>query len=409
MEKLFIPALRGVFGDWIYYSCLVPATIVAERISFANELHKNKNLSDLIQREIKTRRGAEIAHYLETEKERFFNSLVVAVYNGQPEWYEFDIKSQSKEVSVDDIPSNAVHSFGFIHLVGPEKLFALDGQHRLAGLKKVLTEGKKLDDEISVILVGHKNTVKGLQRTRRLFTTLNKTAIPVSKGEKIALDENDVMAIVVRRMVEQNRKFEGDRIAYKTTNNLTAKDDQSLTTIGNLYDVLGILFARIMKKAKLRDLQYSRPDDATLEDYYTSAVEFFELLEDNIPELKAYFKASKFGEVVGDNRGSFGGSVLFRPLGLAIYAEAIAELSRTRSLNESIRLIAKIPRNLSAKPFADILWDRKRRVILPTGRVLARNLILYMLGDNRGVDKLQRDYARALGKDVSKVQLPQPL
>src|ERR1041385_1772536 len=151
MEKLFIPALRGVFGDWIYYSCLVPATIVAERISFANELHKNKNLSDLIQRDSKTRRGAEIAHYLETEKERFFNSLVVAVYNGQPEWYEFDIKSQSKEVSVDDIPSNAVHSFGFIHLVGPEKLFALDGQHRLAGLKKVLTEGKKLDDEISVI------------------------------------------------------------------------------------------------------------------------------------------------------------------------------------------------------------------------------------------------------------------
>ncbi len=96
MQKLFIPALRGVFGDWVYYSCLMPAEVVARQISFAEELHKNKKLSELIQREIKKKRGLEIANYLRTQNERFFNSLVVAVYGGDPDWFEFGIKSQNK-------------------------------------------------------------------------------------------------------------------------------------------------------------------------------------------------------------------------------------------------------------------------------------------------------------------------
>ena len=40
--------------------------------------------------------------------------------------------------------------------------------------------------------VMHKNTTDGLEATRRLFTTLNKTAKPVSKNAVIALDEDDV-------------------------------------------------------------------------------------------------------------------------------------------------------------------------------------------------------------------------
>lgn len=406
MQKLFIPALRGVFGDWVYYSCLMPAEVVARQISFAEELHKNKKLSELIQREIKKKRGLEIANYLRTQNERFFNSLVVAVYGGDPDWFEFGIKSQNKEVSVDDIPEYALHSFGFIHFDGGEKLFALDGQHRLAGIKKVFADGKRIADEISVVLVAHKNTKKGLERTRRLFTTLNKTAIPVSKGEKIALDENDVMAITVRRLVEENQMFEGDRIAINATNNLAKTDLHSLTTIGNLYDVLTILFSKIFSKASIKDLQYNRPDDQNLNAYYETACDFFGLLQDNIPELKSFFRAKDFSRVVKNNRGSFGGSVVFRPLGLTIYTETIQRLSADHSLIESVRLVSKIPRNLTKEPFGGVLWDSRKGVIITKGRVLARNLMLYMLGEDRGSDKLLEDYALALDKDVNDTRLP---
>jgi DNA sulfur modification protein DndB len=406
MQKLFIPALRGVFGDWVYYSCLMPAEVVARQISFAEELHKSKKLSELIQREIKKKRGLEIAKYLLTQNEKFFNSLVVAVYGGVPDWFEFGIKSQNKEVSVDDIPEYALHSFGFIHFGGGEKLFALDGQHRLAGIKKVFTDGKNIPDEISVILVAHKNTKKGLERTRRLFTTLNKTAIPVSKGERIALDENDVMAITVRRLVEENPMFGGDRIAYNATNNLATSDLHSLTTIGNLYDILSVLFSKIVSKTSTRDLQYNRPDDNALDRYYQLACNFFDLLQTHIPELRGYFKTKNYGRVVKRARGNFGGSVLFRPLGLTIYTETIQRLSATHSLADSVRLVAKIPRKLANPPFADVLWDTRKRIMIGKGRVLARGLMLYMLGVEQGSDKLLQDYALALDKEVNEVRLP---
>jgi DNA sulfur modification protein DndB len=406
MQKLFIPALRGVFGDWVYYSCLMPAQVVAKQVSFAEELNKSKKLSELIQREIKKKRGLEIARYLINENERFFNSLVVAVWGGSPDWFEFGIKSQNKEVSVDDIPDYALHSFGFIHFAGGEKLFALDGQHRLAGIKKVFEDGKSIADEISVILVAHMRTKKGVERSRRLFTTLNKTAIPVSKGERIALDENDVMAITVRRMVEENPMFDGDRIAYQATNNLAINDLKSLTTIGNLYDVLSILFSKIVEKKNLKELQYNRPDDDALEQYYKAACNFFDLLQAHIPEFKAYFKSKDYTQVVKRHRGKFGGSVVFRPLGLTIYTEAIQRLSTNRSLSESIELVARIPRELSAKPFADVLWDTRKKVIVTKGKVLARDLMLYMLRENSESDRLRRDYALALGQEVDEVTLP---
>ena len=63
----------------------------------------------------------------------------------------------------------------------------LDGQHRLAGIERAI-RGCMTDseDEVSVIFLGHKNTTDGLEATRRLFTTLNKTAKPVSKNAVIA-------------------------------------------------------------------------------------------------------------------------------------------------------------------------------------------------------------------------------
>ena len=406
MGILFIPALRGFFGDWVYYSCLMPGWLVAERINFAKELHQNKRLSDMIQRELKRGRSIEIANYLLSEQEKFFNSLVAAVYGGKPSWYEFDVKSQTKDISVDDIPKFALHSFGFLGFTGSEKLFALDGQHRLAGIKKVVDGGTDFEDEVSVILVAHSNTSRGLRRTRKLFTTLNKTAVPVSKGERIALDENDVMAIAVRRLVEDDPDFGGARIAYKATTNLSNNDVQSLTTIGNLYDVLGILFSKILAIGKLKSLQFSRPADAELDSIYGRTREFFALLRKYFAELDEYFAAEDYSEVVMKYRGTFGGKLLFRPVGLSIVIEAIGILSKTHLLEECVVLVSRLPRDLNRPPFADVLWDTKRRVMVNRARVLARTLMLYMLGEVKGTDGLHKDYAAAMGKEMAEVRLP---
>ena len=89
-ESLLLPSLRGVMGNWVYYSSLMRLRQIAMRVSFATELQKNKNLSSMIQRELKKKRSKEITDYLSTNEDRFFNSLVIATYGGEPNWYEVE-------------------------------------------------------------------------------------------------------------------------------------------------------------------------------------------------------------------------------------------------------------------------------------------------------------------------------
>src|SRR5271166_2912291 len=129
MTRRYLPALRGLFGDWAYYSCLMSLQELAERVSFAEEIHKSKALSDMFQRQLKEGRSSEIAQYLKTNPERFFNSLVVAVYGGDPAWHQLDeIKPQGGDIDPRDVSEGAVASIGFLSFTGEEKLFALDGR-----------------------------------------------------------------------------------------------------------------------------------------------------------------------------------------------------------------------------------------------------------------------------------------
>ncbi|MCU7860980.1 MAG: DGQHR domain-containing protein [Candidatus Thiodiazotropha sp. (ex Lucinoma kastoroae)] len=384
MEQIILPALRGVMGNWVYYSCLMSMGELSERVRYAEEIHNNERLSDMIQRQLKTGRSAQIAKYLETQPERFFNSLVVATYGGQPNWHALsDLKSKSKNDEFQGLTEETVESVGFLTFRGDEKLFALDGQHRLAGIKKAVKEGLESApyDDVSVIFVAHKENKKGLERTRRLFTTLNKTARPVSKGDIIALDEDDVMSICVRRLIEDTALFSDDRIAFVASNNMPVRNTTSLTTIGNLYDVLSILFtdAKSELKKKKADLQRVRPNDEELDAYFEYSRNYFILLRKNFKELEKYFASKNTDAVVQKFRGSHGGNALFRPIGLEIFVRIIARLTKDMPLEEAIELASKLPRDLNKAPYEGLMWDSNKKTILNSHKVTLREILLYMV------------------------------
>ncbi len=408
-KEIVLPALRGIMGDWVFYSCLMTIDEIAKRVSYADEIHKNKKLSDMIQRSLKAARSAQISEYLRTQDERFFNSLVIATYGGQPNWSAIDnLRSKSGKEFVGKLSEETVNSVGFLSLSGNEKLFALDGQHRLSGIKKAMRDGLDQDppDDVSVIFVAHKSTVKGLERTRRLFTTLNKTARPVSKGDIIALDEDDVMAITVRHLIEETPRFAGARIAFVASTNLPATNTTSLTTIGSLYDVLTILFSGVQTeqlKSKA-DLQRYRPDDVELKKYFSLSMRFFDLLAKNFDVLAEFFAADDTSEVVRKYRGSHGGSALYRPIGLAIIAEIIARLSKEHSLNKSIELAGRLPTNLADAPYEGLMWDSASQRIDNSNKVTLREILLYMLGHSKWTEKtLLERYQRVLGDEQAEL------
>jgi DNA sulfur modification protein DndB len=248
--------------------------------------------------------------------------------------------------------------------------------------------------------VAHSNAA--IKKTRRLFTTLNKTAIPVSKKERIALDENDAMAIIARRLVEEHGWFGEKRIAMAATNNLVINDKSCLTTIGNLYDILTILFVDIEKIDSKKNLQTIRPSDEILDQCFEIAVKYFETLASIIPELKLYFQSSDPESIVSQYRHGSGGSVYFRPLGLTVITEVIRAIKKAGGNWK--KLLPKLPRELNEVPFQGLLWS-ERFTIQPKGRVLTRELLEYMAGLSAKRD-LHSRYAKFLGRPMTKTKLP---
>ena len=415
-SRIILPALRGIFGRWVYYSCLMPVNELSSRVRFADEVHTNARLSEMIQRSLDEDRTQEIADYIKTQPERFFNSLVVAAYDGEPNWHALmNVRNRVSDPLLEDLQPEIMESVGFLTLRGDEKLFALDGQHRLSGINEVVDEGYEpaINDTVSVIIVAHQRTPDGLVRTRRLFTTLNKTARKVTTGDRIALDEDDVMAICVRYLIEQTDLFGGSRIAVVATNNIPPNNVECLTTIGNLYDILTILFtqSRFPLKARRKTLESKRPSRPDLQAYIAYAESYFSLLGEHFPELGEFFLAEDTSQVIPKYRGEHGGNALYRPIGLEVFSQIIARsTNKGMDICQAVRQAARLPRDLQSSPYAGVMWDPTRKIIITGNKPILREILCYMIGTN-GPRYQERElidgYRRTTGKQDA--YLPSPL
>ncbi len=416
MEKLFLPVLRGLIGDWVYYPTLMKLKDIAERVSIAEEICQSEDLNEMVQRWINEDRGKEIKDYLLKQEQRFFNSLIVAVHEGDPSWYDITSIESNDQFDEEDIPEDVVAGIGILGLNGEEEIFALDGQHRLIGIKQAVDESPQLgEDELAIIFIAHRTNPEGMIRSRRLFTTLNKYAVQVSKGETIALDEDDTMAILVRRLVTENAMFKEGRILNNPTNNVPPSNLKCLTTIGNLYDLLEILFTKIYVKSEKNkpkaikdELTKIRLNDDILNEHYSNACDYFNRLAETFSPLTEFFEASDYPAIVKRYRRSDGGSVLFRPVGLIIMTEIVSTLIRSHTLEECFTLVAKLPIDLAAEPYNGVIWHPTQKKLQIREKTLVRNVLLYMLNAYDGnEDELHRAYANALERATDEVNLPQ--
>ena len=108
MKKLYLPSLRGTMGDWVYYPTLMKLKDIAERVTIAEEIYQSEVLSEMVQRVIKRKRGKEIKEYLLKQQQRFFNSLIVAVHEGDPSWYDITRIKSNNLSDTENIPEDEV-------------------------------------------------------------------------------------------------------------------------------------------------------------------------------------------------------------------------------------------------------------------------------------------------------------
>lgn len=406
IQTLF-PCLRAQMGDWWYYITTMTFAQVNTWILKVDAIHERQELKTWIQREIREERLEQIAEYLKSQRQHFFNAIVVGIYGGEPDWYPITV---GKNPTLPDLhlEDRAKHTFGLLCLRGTEELFAVDGQHRVEGIKLALSRRPSLArDEQCVIFISHKNTENGRARTRRLFSTLNKYAKPVSKGELVALSEDDTFAVATRKMIDDYQYLNINLVPLTKTANIPSSDTHCVTTVLALYDLIRTISLPLRSREKRR-LEVGPPGKRRTQEIYDLTCDFWNLLRQFVPEIKTVTDAQHSNPPAHMFRTKQGGHVLFRPVGMKAFAVAARILvDRGRTYQSAVELLRRTTLTLNSTPWQGVLWNTVAQKVINRNGKLAYNLFLYMAGEALEPNNynLLAEYRKALDEDNAQLDL----
>lgn len=315
-NKTFIPALQARVGDWNYYICTMKYAEVARQVSFAYELGGNRDLNSMIQRGISARTD-DIVKYLINNEHRFLGALIIACWGGDPEYVEL------KMADPEGILEGVDRDFGVLTFDGTQQYFALDGQHRLRAIKDAIKKDPEIGSEdIAVLIVSHYETAEGKERTRRLFTNINRNAKVTSAAENIALDEDDGYSVLTRRLLTDHPFLSSEGVVKVFTsigedgemrlagNSVSATDKRAWSTIVVLRDLVQQLWYPNDGGALL-----DRPSAEKLDDAYEIIVKRLDRLLDSCGDVVGRLTSAATARDVRAPKGSEEmGHPMFRPV-----------------------------------------------------------------------------------------------
>ena len=374
---------------------------IADTCKLAEEIHPNKDLDELIQREISDRVQKEMVPYLLNEKQRFFGSLVVAVYGGDPEFAEVNVNEHDL---LNDNESSS-YGFGLLKFDGSQVYYALDGQHRLKSIQEAVNQKVELrKEDVSVIIIKHETNQEGMERTRRLFSTLNRRAKPTSSGMNIAIDEDDSIAIITRRLVKENsylKKFVLSNVDSINSKQLSPskKNESYITTLAALYECNELLLSGMNGGLPIdKDFKQFRKKFEELDAYYNYLDKLWERMIKKCPgfdqvlsgtrkpsELRQ--KRNAGGGVELDDKGKpiAGGNVFARPMGQYVICEVVknATIQGKPALDTIDAVMENVSMDVDTRPWTGVIWNSSAHTI--KGSASERRLIAQMISHALGI------------------------
>ena len=390
-----IPVIRGEIGNWRYYTGIMTFGQISKHVtSSVKEFYQATCLNELLQRDLTENYNA-IKEYLLNDRERFFNALILAIYNGDPQWLEIEFEERE------------YCNVGFLEFTEEETIFPVDGQHRVAGIKKAVTEEPALlNESVPVVFVAHYPTPEGQKRTRKLFSTLNRRAKPVGQNENIALDEDDVCAIITRELMQTIPLLMNDNVAYIKGKQLPRKNEEALTSLIALYQAVCIVVQRDLELSDKRfsDYKLYRPDEGEIERHIIHAHSIFEAFSTNTSVIKEFQQHEGIGKTK-DFRNAQGGNILFRPMVFPIYFDVALMIAKEQNttINEAFSILNNVPQRLNARPWLGLLWDGQK-IINRLSHVMIKNMLLFMTCSDvlspSILIKFEESYAKALTTDI---------
>ena len=408
-----IPAIRAQIGIWVYYLSTLTFEQVSKHVKKVDdELHKSELLREMLQRSI-TDNYKNIADYIVQQEEMFFNALVLAVYDGDPKWNEI-------RVEYDD--GDEYFDLGILELTGNEKIFPVDGQHRVEGIKKVIAENNNFNNEkIPVILIGHKKDDDGMKRARRMFSTLNRYAKPVSLRDIIALDEDDSIAIACRELMDSNDFFANKRV-LDSKNKAISERNKEFTTIITLYECNRELLSMYIRDKEIKNQEGKniigthkkmetyvrfRPSDYDIHEFNALCDSFWTELSDYFPVLLEYKNQTTPDS--SPYRNKQGGSLFFRPTALLALVKTFIFLKvhLNYEFKDAFESVTALQLELDTDMWRNILWNPVKKTMITTNGKTVENLLIYCINKalltQKQIDNLLTDLQGLLQADKETV------
>ena len=299
------PAIKLHMGSeedgWTYYSIKMKMKDVSKEIGFAEDFEDSKSLNSIMQRARGTRAKTDIVKFLARRPDRFFSSIVVAARGGSPSFATVELERDSLGL-VEDMEGH----FGLLRFDGGQNYYALDGQHRVTAIQTLLNDSEQRErlgvlvpdnfgeETISVIIMttsGSKEEWK--KKYRRLFSSLNRYAKPVDKDTIIAMDEDDLFAILTRRMVGEYPFFQWEGDALKNEKlqckgkPINKEGAPQFTSLQTLYAMNHELLKSAANESRWgADFEKSRPENEDhIDGWFDELVEIWDALFEAIPAL----------------------------------------------------------------------------------------------------------------------------
>jgi len=322
------------------------ADSLAESVQFASNIEQAKVLDRIVQRELSESRAKDdIARYLSLQEGRFFNSIVVAAWDGKPTFFEVNLADDERFRIVAD--RRFEQSFGVLRFDGSQRYYALDGQHRLRAIRALVHRETEYAvpagfgaEEFPVIIVVPNEGERFetfLPRYRRLFSNLNRYAKAMDPATIVAMDEDDGIAIVTRRLVAEHEFFwwesgEASRIKVQKGKAIS-ENENCLFTLFGLYEINGdLLWSAAREREKqitLKDWKRERPTDQEIDSLFAELRETWDAILNELPELRTD-TTTNFRSKRGDDFERDGKVVvnhlLFRPIGQRLLAKCVRQM-----------------------------------------------------------------------------------
>lgn len=434
MTTYVLPAIRGHMGSTTYYTVTMSARELVAVARPARELDEwtRWTISERIQRDVTVNRVRdELIPYLLESRDRFFGSLIVVAY--KTDLFEYEPLNEIGGTQLG-AHSDALSRMGLLTVKGG-MMVALDGQHRLVGLREIINgqceaSAKKIaavaDDHICVIFI----QFESLEKTRRIFNKVNRHARPTTPHDNILTSEDDGYAIVTRWLLDEEPPLglatpapplalfdgHGEPLVEWNKSNLP-QFTRKLTTLSAVYQTVeAICDAHGLTNFDEKH-RVNRPPNDELRRAYSWSAHWWNLV---LEGLKPFNQAIAEPCLIPDMRQyREKWSLLFRPVAQVALFRGIGHCTTHRlSLDEAIDRMNRINWRASARLWQDIMIRANGHMIATQSAIrLTGRLIAYLVGADRMpqrfVDQLRTDYALARGWTPQRPgrppNLPEPL